>query len=408
MLRLFTWALGIRVLLVLLVSLCTIFNGHILNYAYYGCPSYNTPYLLDDSGYYTLRGLFTAMYWQGAPLNQKTIEDIVTNTYGATGFTSVLALFFMIFGYSPIASRFINCFFGVAIAILIYLIAKEIFGQKTARISAVMTAFFPSLILWSITNLKEPSFIFGIYLMILGVIMLRSTKKISWVAIILFSLWFQDFIRRGYNKEMLFINIFITLLYFATIFILHLIKRRHILILGLVLLTCSTFLLPQQKMLRVKLAEARYKIFVQHAGAITTGGECYKLLAPQAYKGETINNAQLLQMFFWGWLHLIFEPFIWNIKSLHMLYVAPQVLFWYFLVVFGILGIAISLRYKLKESVLLFLYLAGMGSVIAATGGNIGSIFRFRDVLSPIVIIYAAVGICNLFGWLEWERAERI
>ncbi len=177
LLKLFLIAFSARIVATLLMSIFTIISGNILNYhVSHSLPNYSTPDFIDDSGYYTLRSQFLSMYWLGEPLSEYTIS-VATYPYGFTGFTHVLASYFTLFGYSPVSSRFINCFLGVLNAILVYYIASYIFDKKTARLAAVLTAFFPSLFLWSITNLKDTSFAFAIYLMIWSFIKFQKTKK---------------------------------------------------------------------------------------------------------------------------------------------------------------------------------------------------------------------------------------
>jgi len=171
-LKLFLWGFALRIFCMLLINVGLIYGGHVLNYgtdpSYAGrdYPDFSTPYLFDDEGYYTLRGQFTNMYLSGKPLSDSTITGLVRNEYGFTSFIYVLASYFNIFGYSPISSRLINCFLGILTAIIVYYMARDISGLRAAKLSAVFVAFFPSLFIWSITNLKETIFIFTVCLML--------------------------------------------------------------------------------------------------------------------------------------------------------------------------------------------------------------------------------------------------
>jgi hypothetical protein len=37
------------------------------------------------------------------------------------------------------------------------------------------------------------------------------------------------------------------------------------------------------------------------------------------------------------------------------------------------------------------------GSIFALTGGNIGTDFRFRDMFTPIIILFSVTGLLNFF-----------
>ncbi len=86
--RIFLWGFALRVLLVLLSMAFALYKGNIMNFHIkYGCPDYGTPYLFDDSAYYTLRALYTSLHWKGVPLSTWTLEYVVNNRdYGYPGF----------------------------------------------------------------------------------------------------------------------------------------------------------------------------------------------------------------------------------------------------------------------------------------------------------------------------------
>jgi 4-amino-4-deoxy-L-arabinose transferase-like glycosyltransferase len=48
-----------------------------------------------------------------------------------------------------------NALVGAAVPLLVYVIAKRLGGVRSARVSGVLTAFFPSIVLWSSLNLKD-------------------------------------------------------------------------------------------------------------------------------------------------------------------------------------------------------------------------------------------------------------
>lgn len=101
-----------------------------------------------------------------------------------------------------------------------------------------------------------------------------------------------------------------------------------------------------------------------------------------------------------------FEPFPWKIQSEAMLFSLPQMALCYFLIPFAILGLAISVRYRLRESVFLIIYFLIMTSALAVFGGNIGTIFRFRDVITPILLVFSSVGLISTFNSLNLKIVD--
>lgn len=393
--RIFLFAFGIRIFLSLGSMFWAISTGNILNYVYRTFPDYSTPYIFDDSGYYTLRGQFISLYWLGVPLSHDTVGTMVKSSYGLNGFIILLASYFTLFGYSPISSRFINCLFGSSTVIFVYLIAKDIFGEKPAKLSAILVTLFPSLIIWSIVNMKEPSFIFSIYVMLWSVLKLNKTGKFYYLVITCLSLWLQDFIRPGY-REYIYLNVAIILFYFFYGFVIHLFKKKKIIFLFIIFCTSVLFILLYKERINQLFETLSFRAVIAHRGALSEEGFSYRLL-PDELLTDNMSMRTFIQMLLKGWLHIIFEPFLWNIQSMNMLFAFPQMVLWYLLIPFSIIGITISIRYKFKESLLLILYFFIVISILAITGGNIGTAFRARDIITPLALVFSSVGLIEMF-----------
>jgi len=68
---------------------------------------------------------------------EKAINYFTYGNYGFHGFTMLLAYLFYIFGPMKFSGRLINILLGTLTGIFVYYIVKRIFGQKSAKISAV-------------------------------------------------------------------------------------------------------------------------------------------------------------------------------------------------------------------------------------------------------------------------------
>lgn len=402
-LKLFLWGFGARIFFALLLALCLIYGGRVLNYgtssSYLGrnYPNFSTPYLFDDEGYYTLRAQYTNMHWFNKPLSDITIEGIIQNEYGFTSFVYVLAWYFAIFGYSPISSRFINCFLGVFIAIIVYSIVKNIFGEKPAKLSSIFVAFFPSIFIWSITNLKESIFIFTVYLMLWALVKFVKAPKIYYLVIILASMLFQFTVRKGY-RELVMLTIVVLLFYFLLLFATYLYKKRMIVLLIFTLVISACFISAKANKINAVLDDVIYRSIVMHKGATSYRGAInYKLLSDEEMDRPIISRGRFIKMLAMGWFHMMLEPLPSSIKTPAMLASSFLTVLWYPLIPFSLSGIFLSLRYRFKESFILVLYFLLMGSALAVSGGNIGTTFRLRDTITPIFLIFSCVGIINTF-----------
>jgi hypothetical protein len=397
-LGIFFTGLGARIILTLVASSWAIFSGRLLNCAWRGCPDYSAPCIIGDSGYYTLRALFTSMYWQGEPLSYYTIVSVVKYLYGFNGFIYILARFFDIFGYSPISSRFINCFLGALIAIIVYSTVKNIFDERPARLAAILAAFFPSVFLWSITNLRDIAVIFAICLMLWSLVKFQKKGNIWYLIITALSLWAQAFINYGYRMQFLFIGILVVSFYVFYLFISNLLLRKWIVCLLVIFIIGAGLGFTQRAQVQSNIKRAIQKAYLFHGGIVATRGISYKLLPDKFYEDmETLNYNDFFKMLGKGWLHIMLEPLPWRAQSRAMLFTFPQMLLWYFLIPFAVLGMGISARYRFKESVVLIAYFLIMTSALALTGGNVGTIFRHRDIITPVLLIFSSVGLCNTF-----------
>lgn len=396
----FMLGLGARIFFVLITMGWAIFNNNILNYAWRSCPDYSTPYIIDDSGYYTLRGLFTNMHWLGMPLSAYTINAVVMNSYGFSGFIYVLAFYFMLFGYSPISSRFINCFLASVTIILIYYITKSMFGKKAGQLAAIITAFFPSLFLWSITNLKESSFIFSIYLMFWSIHQFKTTRKFYHFITIVLAMASQFFIRSGY-KEFLYITVVVVLFDSLFLLLLNLCAKKRVFNLLIIFMALFLIISLNRDKMSMVVEDIKKKSLIQHRGALSEGGICYQLLPDEQLYKINISNAVFLQMLGNGWIHIMLEPFPWRFQSKPMLFGLFQMVLWYGLLFFAFRGMGILVRYKAKESMIFISYFFIISSALAVMGGNIGTTFRFRDIITPLILMFSSVGLINAFSRTE-------
>lgn len=81
--------------------------------------------------------------------------DFIGNGYSDMGFSLFLTSIYYVFGPLIIIPRLFNALFGAWSCLLIYDLTKRNFGEKTARISAVLTMLLPNLIYYTGLHLKE-------------------------------------------------------------------------------------------------------------------------------------------------------------------------------------------------------------------------------------------------------------
>jgi hypothetical protein len=108
-----------------------------------------------------------------------------------------------------------------------------------------------------------------------------------------------------------------------------------------------------------------------------------------------------------GVIHFCLEPFPWHIHSMSMLLAFPQMLLWYFMTFLSLIGVLTALRYCPRSSLVLIIYLIVTTLALSVSGGNIGTDFRHRDILTPIVLIFGSAGLLKSLGKLDLKQLSR-
>jgi len=375
--------------------------------SYQGFPE---AYLFRDGMDNSIRGWMVTQYWLGDMSNYSTL----TYGYNMHGWTYLAGFFYLLFGHSPLGLKFINCLLSVLTGIIIYFIAKEIFSSKVGKLSAIFTVFFPSLFLWSLSNLKETSVIFLISATLWSFIKFQKERKVYYLIFLILALYFSVTLRPELGLCMIFTVVFS---YFC-ISKISLIKKIGICLIAL--LTLHGFLFVKDKNLKSITSEKLAAIVGLHQGIVTTGGSVYKLLDEKYYLTNFERTAEhqgsyfrsdadmklrdYANMFFKGWAHFLLEPFLWRIPTKRMLFSYPQVVLWYILIPFAFLGMILAARYNWRFSLILFMHFFVIGSLLAMSEGNIGTLFRHRDMLTPLFLIFASLGLIKIFGQLDISK----
>ena len=327
---------------------------------------------------------------------EKAINYFTYGNYGFHGFTMLLAYLVYIFGPMKFSGRLINILLGTLTGIFVYYIVKRIFGQKSAKISAVLVTFFPSMFIWSLDFLKDPIYILMSLLILWAFIMYWNKKNILYIVLIFIAVLIQTTIR----KDLWLIGLIPFGLGFFLIPRLSLIKKTMVVTIGIAVIFCLHN--------RINYATVRTNIekaLQSHIGHVNTsyghGGYAYKLLDDKYYSpvGYNVNNItwrEIVKAFLKGWYHFLFEPFVWDMKSKSMLMSFPQMILWYLLLVFAMVGILFGLRYNWRYTFIFIINILLLSSVIALSSGNIGTLFRHRDIVTSFYLIFSAVGITHL------------
>lgn len=107
-----------------------------------------------------------------------------------------------------------------------------------------------------------------------------------------------------------------------------------------------------------------------------------------------------------GVAFLVGAPFPWELTRDPFL-LAPEMLLWYVVVLFALIGLWIVARARDVRTVYVVLVGLGLAGILSLTEGNVGTLVRHRSMLIPFAVILAAVGVTEVMSRLKDRRSER-
>jgi hypothetical protein len=290
----------------------------------------------------------------------------------------------------------LNCFFGAMTVVLTYRIAASLFSKWTAIRVGWLVSFIPSLIIWSCQTLKEPVVIFLETVALYSCLRLRINGfSIKYILLSVASI-FVLYPFRFYASLVAAIAVFVTIL------LPEIGKRaKSTWISGLILvglmapLAISTGMLARTES---QIEEYDLKRVQQFRSDISAGQGSgvvsdYNLTTTSGFTLATIIGA----------VHLLLAPFPWQLGgSLRMIFTFPEMIFWWWLFIFGLIpGLKYVFKYRLFDVFPLLIFTLSLGFLYSITFGNIGLVYRQRAQILPWLIIFAIVG-------LEFQKVKKI
>lgn len=349
--------------------------------------------MLGDAWPYSQSGYEILKMWLSGISDKAVIYDnmmkiTASGTLSSYDYWNAVVYFFT--GKSPLSLIFINCLAGSLTIIFVHFIAKQICNIKAAKISAVLIAFWPSTFMWSIQNLKEPVAIFLIVSLMWTIVSMRMRFRFYFVFLLL--------ILSIALKEMRFVFFFVFYISVmpVSLFLLTWNSKKVKYIFLTLLVVFAGFLLFEA----IKLHIIKYAPFF----SAKEGVDFLKWVsARRAYRsyGKTaflvnwdLFNPLSLAIFvpaalFIAWL----APFPWQLGSMQQVMAVPEMLVYYFLIPAMLTGIKFVMKRRSFEGYMMIVYVFIMMLVLAFIEGNIGTLFRHRAMVMPLIFIFIGIGL---------------
>ena len=354
-----------------------------------------SPYFFaPDAEGYEIIGRAIGDYWAGEGLAPRAIRE-----GWRPGYYHLNAVFYSAFGDSRLALVVLNIFAGVWTALITFYLTREFLPVASAKVAAILTGVFPSLVLWSVLNIRDALAALCTVVLVLYGMRLSKRFRVSHVWIFAVALLGLGLLRdymaflvvlglaigsvtavrpeRMFGTMLFGTTAALTLTYFADQ-------------VGLFTAIRPEGLLETAQVLRVGLQQGA-------TSAFGVGAETRTIGAALGYIPI-------------GGSYLLFAPFPWAVETPLQATARWEMLLWYPLFLASILGFRITLRDRLTMAFFPMSVLLIVVSSYALVEGNFGTAYRHRAQIMPLFFVFSGVGLfwikVRIISQSQWWRTR--
>lgn len=344
------------------------------------------------------QGQRIADFWRGVgPAPELSVGTQIVYPY-------LNGVFAYLFGDPTFGMVVLNVFAGVWTVLLTFAVGREMVEESVAWIAAMLVAFFPSLVLWSVLNVRDSLTTFAVVATVyFGLRVYRSPRFPEFLGAALGIVVLVGL--RDYMGFLLLLGLILAAvvmvrpgrvgisLAVGTLFTLLLVFAVNQL--GLFERIATESPLQRAQQLRAGLQQ-------DFAGG--AAGSAFGM----GYDTSTVSGA--LRFLPVGLVYFLFAPFPWAVDSVLQLFTLPEVLLWYVLVPFTALGLWVAPKLGGPRIWLAIAVLLVVVVSYALVEGNVGTAYRHRAQVMPLFFVFTGAGLARLWkGWRHrrGKRAER-
>lgn len=346
--------------------------------------------IFPDSRYLIDRSIWLRNLWLQVPLGPHQYSEIFF-PFGTASFATFLAALQVAAGPAPFGLSFLSVSVYIGGALVTYLVVRRGFGSTSAQVGLVALLFWPSLVAWSISVLKEPAQLFLTSVVCAAAVAVgwsRSATRALWAGAALAALALLATLRAGGME--------IALAGLAVAAVLRLaLWRRWALAVLLVLAVAGAWGLRSRLAAEVRTSASR------HIGHVKSAGVSYRLLDERYYSDSSESVASMsfadgVRFLVGSAIAFVVVPLPWQAGSRGTLALLPQQMAWYMMCAAAAAGFVVGMRRApWLTCVLAGSALAGL-VIIAPNSGNVGTLMRHRDLIVPFVLWLGALGVVGM------------
>jgi hypothetical protein len=350
--------------------------------------------LFQDDRAYDKTAWALARTWAGTIPGVAESDEYLLKTY-----TYMVGGLYYFLGHELMTAKFLNCFIGAITVVPMYALGRELGGGKAGRMVALAGAFWPSLILWSVINLKDVL----VVLLIAAILFLalRFARKPSLIVAAFMLVTFA-----GLQDLRLYVFYAFGWLVPMYFFLVNRSPWRRRLAIGVPLWAgiLVVMVLMNQGTQWLGLRYLTDKRVEALDGSRRFGSDTAESgidLADRIDRAEggwavQIRNLPIVMPY------VLWAPFPWAARRASDLAIVPEMVAWYAVQLLALIAVIARGRQHWRELFLPIVFSGGLVFVFSLIEGNVGTIYRHRAMLMPPLFAIAAVGLLVVREW--WAR----
>jgi 4-amino-4-deoxy-L-arabinose transferase-like glycosyltransferase len=343
-------------------------------------------YFAGDSWTYDFFGWNLVRYWRGELQHPQWLLTRISGL-GQNGMYYWVAAVYSVIGRSELGAAAVQCVLVSFTPVLTYRITFELYSSvRAARVSALIVAFLPSMVIWSSTLLKDPLVVLLIAVTVFCTLKAQRQLKLQYLvpgtaAMILI------FPFRGYVFYFVLLSVAGTLLLArfgrGGSLGVYLARVCLILFLGVTLFALgfdriatqqlNTNLLEKIQSSRSDLAQSARSGFGAEADVSTIGSAI-------AYLPKGVG-------------YLLFSPFPWQQGGWRLKMAIPETILLYAFFPYCFLGILYTVRKHFRDALIVFLFVLQLTCFYGIFLGNTGTAHRQRTQVLVFYVIFTSAGL---------------
>jgi hypothetical protein len=333
---------------------------------------------------YDTTGTEIANAWrENRDIPEYYVERYLRTNVPGWGMHYWVGMIYFITGPNSLLVAYLHAIVGSIVPLVVFQIAEIVFRNRTvSERAAILTAYFPSLILWSSQVLKDPIILLCLVTVVYAVVDIRRRFTMRAAMMILVGL-FIIYALRFYVAYILALAIIASFLMGSVQSVTAFVRQLMAMgIVGGVLLITGAGGAASETLTTIDLKEIQFRRNALATTAASGFGADLDVSTP----GGALGAIPI------GLTFLLLAPFPWQMTSLRSMITLPEMLLWYSMIPLLISGIRYSLRYRLSETSPMMVFSLGLCLAYSIFLGNVGTAYRQRAQILVFFFLFIAVG----------------